>query len=77
MQHYVIVSGLPASGKSTIGVRLARALGAPHLDKDDILDALFDSLGAGDGARRRELSRAADAVFIRLARSAPGAVLTS
>ena len=46
MKPYVIVTGLPASGKSTLGRAVAAALGLPMLDKDDILEALFDSLAA-------------------------------
>ena len=41
---FVVVSGLPASGKSTLSRRLATALSLPMLDKDDILEGLFESL---------------------------------
>ncbi len=74
---YVIVSGLPGSGKSTLARRLAPALGLPLLDKDDILEALFDSLGIGDADWRRRLSRSADEVLRRLASEMDGAVLAS
>jgi predicted kinase len=74
---YVVVSGLPGSGKTTLARALGPGLGLAVSDKDDILEALFDALGAGDLAWRERLSRAADAVFIRLAQSSPGAVLTS
>ena len=47
------------------------------LDKDDILEALFDGLGVGDTEWRHRLSRAADEVFSRLAEQTAGAVLAS
>jgi shikimate kinase len=39
----VVVSGLPGSGKTTLGRRLAQALNLPLIDKDDILDRLFET----------------------------------
>jgi hypothetical protein len=74
---FVVVSGLPASGKSTLSRRLAPALGLLLLDKDDILEGLFETLGIGDTDWRQRLSRASDDVLQRLARTSPGAVLTS
>jgi predicted kinase len=71
------MSGLPGSGKTTVGRQLARALGLPMLDKDEILEALFDSLGVGDAEWRNRLSRSADEVLRRLAEQSAGAVLTS
>src|SRR5215210_7518714 len=71
------MSGLPGSGKTTVGRRLAHALGLPMLDKDDILEALFDSLGVGDAEWRQRLSRSADEVLRKLAEQTAGAVLTS
>jgi hypothetical protein len=76
-RRFIVVSGLPGSGKTTVGRRLAQALGLPLLDKDDILEALFDSLGVGDDQWRNRLSRAADEVLRRLAEQTAGAVLTS
>jgi hypothetical protein len=52
-QPFVVVSGLPGSGKTTLGRRLARALGLPLIDKDDILERLFETKGIGDTAWRR------------------------
>jgi hypothetical protein len=73
----VMVSGLPASGKTTLARKLAPALGPPLLDKDDILEGLFEALGIGDADWRGRLSRASDEIFQRLAKSSSGAVLTS
>jgi hypothetical protein len=77
MKRYVIVSGLPASGKSTLGAAVATALGLPLLDKDDLLEALFDTLGVGDAGWRNQLSRAADEILKRQALRSQGAVIAS
>ena len=52
-----VVTGLPASGKSTVGELLSRELGLALIDKDTILEALFDSLGCPDPEARTRLSR--------------------
>lgn len=74
---FVLVSGLPASGKTTIARAVGPLLGLPVIDKDDILDRLFESEGIGDAAWRRELSRRSDVLFRAEAEAASGAVLTS
>lgn len=51
----VVVTGPPASGKSTIAEAIARGLPAPLLAKDPIKEALFDGLGSGDAAWSRKL----------------------
>ncbi|MEF9883472.1 AAA family ATPase [Streptomyces sp. P9-A4] len=74
---FVVVSGLPASGKSTIAHGLATRLGLPVLDKDVILESLYDSLGVGDHSWRHRLSRAANDVLYALAADAGRAVLVN
>jgi predicted kinase len=73
----VVVSGLPGSGKTTLGRRLANALSLPLIDKDDILDRLFETKGVGDAAWRRMLSRESDVMLQREATASNGAVLVS
>lgn len=73
----VVISGLPGSGKTTLGRRLAPLLDLPLLDKDDILDRLFESKGVGDAAWRRTLSRESDAILQHEATNSSGAILVS
>ncbi|MBT9500895.1 MAG: AAA family ATPase [Burkholderiaceae bacterium] len=75
--RFLIVSGLPASGKSSLGRALAQALGVPLLDKDALLEALFEERGVGDAAWRRQLSQAADLRLQQQATNLPAAVLVS
>ncbi|MET9885294.1 ATP-binding protein [Streptomyces sp. NPDC006430] len=72
---FVVVSGLPASGKSTLARRLAAELGWSVIDKDAILESLYDSLGVGDQTWRHRLSRASDDILFTLAARARHAVL--
>jgi len=75
--RFVVVSGLPASGKSTIGRAIAKAMQLPFLDKDHRLESLFDSHGVGNSTWRATLSRAADEELRRQAGTSPGAVMAS
>jgi hypothetical protein len=76
-KRFVIVSGLPGSGKSTLARHLAPALGLPLIDKDTILERLFDSKGMGEPAWRRLLSRESDLILQAEAMASDGAVLVS
>ena len=76
-RSFVVVSGLPGSGKTTLARPLAPALNLPLLDKDDILERLFESRGTGDMDWRRTLSRESDALLQREATESQGAVLAS
>lgn len=77
MNRFLIVTGLPASGKSTIGRSIAAKLSLPFLDKDDLLESLFPTSGPYDSAQRHRLSRTADDMFRAQAMSSTGAVLAS
>ena len=74
---FVVISGLPGSGKTTLGRRLAPALSLPRIDKDDLLDRLFEAKGVGDAAWRRALSRESDVILEDEATRSSGAILVS
>jgi len=76
-KEFLVVSGLPGSGKSWLAAQVAPLLGLTMIDKDDILEGLFKSRGIGDGAWRKDLSREADRLFRRQSEASPGAVLVS
>jgi len=77
VRDVVVVSGLPGSGKTTLARQLAPLLHLPLIDKDDILDRLYDTRGVGDTAWRRALSREADRILQHDATASDGAVLVS
>ena len=77
MPFYVVVTGIPASGKTTLAAELARGLRFDHLDKDTFLDELLAREGTITAGRRHELSRSADAMLREQAAAKSFAVLSS
>jgi len=76
-RRFVVISGLPGSGKTTIGRALGPLLRLTLIDKDDILEHLYETCGVGDTGWRRTLSRDADLILRRDATALDGAVLVS
>jgi predicted kinase len=74
---FVVVSGPPASGKSTLAPALATELDLPLLAKDVIKDVLVGALGAPDLPRSRQLGRAAVLVLLTVAADVGCGVLES
>ncbi len=62
----VIVTGPPASGKTTLGRTLAERLRMPFLYKDGIKETLFDTLGWSDREWSRRLGVATYALLFHL-----------
>lgn len=73
----IVVTGLPASGKTTVGKKVAQALAIPLIDKDDYLEALYEERGIGDTAWRQALSRESDQLFQQASVAKKAAVLVS
>jgi predicted kinase len=75
---FVVVSGPPASGKSTLAPALARELGLPLIAKDTIKDALMSVLPVPDVEASRQIGRGAVAAMVAVAAESPiGAVIES
>jgi predicted kinase len=74
---FVVVSGLPGSGKTSVARILASLLNLPMFDKDEIVERLFQTRGVGDAAWRRALSRESDTRLQAAVTSSSGAIVTS
>jgi predicted kinase len=72
---FVLVTGPPAAGKTTLAGPLAATIGLPLIGKDLIKEALFDALGTGDRAWSRRLGKASYEVLYAVAGALPAAVL--
>jgi thymidylate kinase len=74
---FIVVSGLPASGKTTIGRMVAEQLAIPFIDKDEFLEAEFEKYDHIDPQLRQKLSRTSDEAMARSARTLGAGVLVS
>ena len=73
----VIISGQPASGKTTLARTIATELKYPLLDKDIFLERLFEESSLGVRPSRKVLSRMSDSQFKEAAKNEAQAVLVS
>ena len=73
----MVVSGPPASGKTTLSRAIAPALGLPLIAKDTIKQALMTVLPVPDVAASRVVGRASVAALLAVAAQSGGAVLES
>ncbi len=67
MSRIVVITGAPASGKSTIAHVVRDALAWPLFAKDEFKELLFDSLGWSDRAHSKRMSAAAYALMFAAA----------
>jgi predicted kinase len=74
---YVVVTGAPGSGKSTIARSVAIELGLPLLSKDTVKEALIDVLGADGVGESQRVGRAAIRAMLAVAVDARAGVLDS
>jgi predicted kinase len=65
--HLLLITGLPATGKTTLARVIARRYAAALIAKDCVKEPLLDSIGAADAAASRRLSDASFAVLFALA----------
>jgi len=74
---FVLVSGAPGSGKSTVAGQLARALQMPLIAKDIIKESIWDALSppAGDLGWSRRIGGVAMELLWALADRSPGAIM--
>jgi predicted kinase len=63
----VVVTGMPAAGKSTLANELSDSLSLPLIAKDRIKEQLYETLGAGDTEWSSRLGAAAFALIFDLA----------
>jgi AAA domain-containing protein len=75
--QYLILTGIPASGKSTVARALSAELGWEILDKDEILEDLFNEKGIGDLHWRTTLSRTADEILRERAFRSENSIIVS
>lgn len=62
----IVLTGMPATGKSTICKALAEHFGYAVVEKDAIKEELFDTVGFTCYAQKRALDHAANAVVIHV-----------
>ncbi len=74
---FIIVSGLPAAGKTAIGRYVAETMELPFLDKDDLLELEFEKHASIDLELRQKLSRKSDEEMVAEAGSLGAGVLVS
>lgn len=72
-----MITGLPASGKTTLARQLGEELGFEVIDKDDFLETLLGSVQEFDAEFRYACSREADKQFEEAARAAGDVILVS
>jgi shikimate kinase len=75
--EFIVVSGLPASGKATLAGAIARRLAIAHLDQDGLLESRFAFESEITPERRRQRSWDADKDFRKRTLSIHRAVLSS
>lgn len=63
----IVLTGMPATGKSTVCKALAAYFGYPVIEKDAIKEELFDTVGFTCYAQKRALDHAANAVVNHMA----------
>ena len=53
--YCILVTGMPAAGKTTMAGFLSGRLGIPYISKDEVKEILFDELGFSSRAEKVKL----------------------
>lgn len=65
----ILIAGLPCTGKTTLGKRLAKEFSLPFISKDDIKESLFNTLGWQDREWSKKIGAASYEILYYLAES--------
>ncbi|MDX9914097.1 MAG: ATP-binding protein [Candidatus Moranbacteria bacterium] len=65
----ILINGLPGTGKTTLGKKIAEEFHLPFLCKDDIKELLFESLGHSDRAWSKKVGAASFALLYQITES--------
>lgn len=65
----IIISGLPCTGKTTLGKQLAQEFSLPFIGRDGIKELLFDSLGWKDREWSKKLGSTSYSLLYHFARA--------
>lgn len=63
----ILISGIPASGKSTAAKMISEKLQIPYFSKDSVKERLFDSIGFSSREEKIRLNLAATSVLYYIA----------
>ena len=77
LPDFVVISGPPGAGKTTLAAQLAEATELPKLCKDTIKVALLDSLGFGSVEEAQRIGAASIAVLLAVAADAGRGIVES
>lgn len=63
----IVINGLPATGKTTLGRQIADRLGIPLFSKDDYKETIFDRMGYSDREWSKKVGSAAIGIHFAVA----------
>ncbi len=64
MPKLIVIAGMPATGKTTLSLKIQERTGLPVIEKDLIKEELFDTVGFKNYQEKRNLDHAANAVLL-------------
>ena len=73
----IVLTGMPGCGKSTVGARLARALGVKHIDTDEVIDKTYSSPAGIISERGEGYFRKIESEVIRSVAAESGIVIST